>query len=85
MIAKMYISNLATIETMPASELSEAAVELIVYVEGGDNLTLVMNKKKGMEIVSLLAKQLDKVEEVAQHRKESQQKMLDSIQRLGGN
>lgn len=87
MIVQSSILNIATVDTRPAQELSVGFdVELIIYVDamGGDSLSIKMSESKGREIVKKLTKQLDKVDEIAQHRKESQKRMLGSMAALSG-
>lgn len=87
MIVQASILNVATVNTRPAQELSVGFdVELCIYIDAanGDSLSLRMSESKGREVVEKLTMQLDKVEEIAQHRKESHQKMLDSLVALSG-
>lgn len=80
------LADKSIVQTRPASELHPGFdVELAVYEDGGDSIILLMSENKGREIVEELTKQLDKVEAIAQHRKESNDKMFASIKRLGGN
>lgn len=77
------VDDKAIVATQPTSELIYTDVALTLYdLEEQFNLTISMTEAKGREIVEKLTKQLDKVDEISQHRKASQKKMIDSIRRL---
>lgn len=77
------IDDKAIVATQPTSEMVATDVALTIYdLEEQYNLTISMTEAKGREIVEKLTNQLNKVDEISKHRKESQKRMLDSMQQL---